>query len=200
MMMAGRCDFRRRKCAMTTRSEILAAARDHFARESYESVGLRDIARDVGVDVALIGRYFGNKEGLFREVLQGHPPSAPEFEVSAQELPAYLASLIISDEGNDGRVHAEKLLIVLRSASSTAAAPIVRERIEADLVRPLAQIIGEPDAEGRSRMLLSVLLGTKVVEAIMATGGMAAGDKDLARKRLERVFTAAIAPDAAPNI
>ena len=198
-MMAGRCDFRRRKCAVTTRSEILAAARAHFAREPYESVGLRDIARDVGVDVALIGRYFGNKEGLFREVLQGDPPSPPQFDVSSEELPAYLASLIISDDGNDGRVHAEKLLIVLRSASSPVASPIVKERIEADLVGPLANIIGEPDPQGRSRMLISVLLGVKVVEAIMAKDGTDPGDRDRARRRLQRLFAAAIAPDTTPN-
>jgi AcrR family transcriptional regulator len=192
MMMAGRCDFRRRKCAMTTRSEILAAARRHFASESYENVGLRDIARDVGVDVALIGRYFGNKEGLFREVLQSDSPEPPQFDVSSDELPAYLASLVASDDGNSGRVHAEKLLIVLRSASSPVASPLIRERIQADILSPLAKIIGEPNACVRSRMLLSVLLGTKVVEAITATEQMPADDRACMRKGLEKLFAAAV--------
>ena len=193
MMMAGRCDFRRRKCAMTTRSEIFAAARRHFARESYENVGLREIARDVGVDVALIGRYFGNKEGLFREVLQSQPPNPPEFNVSREELPAYLASLIVSDLPDKGQDHPEKLLISLRSASSPIACPIVRERIERDLVGPIAKIIGAPDAEGRARALLAVLLGVKVVDAIMAADSLAVQEKDRFRARLERLFSAAIA-------
>lgn len=192
MVMAGRCDFRRRKCAVTTRSEILAAARQHFASESYENVGLRDIARDVGVDVALIGRYFGNKEGLFREVLQGDSPERPQFDVSAAELPAYLASLVVSDDGTSGRVHAEKLLIVLRSASSPVASPLIRERIQADILTPLARIIGEPNACMRSRMLLAVLLGTKVVEAITATEQMPANDRSCMRQGLEKLFAAAL--------
>lgn len=195
MMMAGRCDFRRRKCAVTTRGEILAAARAHFARESYENVGLREIARDVGVDVALIGRYFGNKEGLFREVLQSHALNPPEFNVSAEELPGYLASLIVSDDEAARQSHPEKLLIALRSASSPVACPIVREGIERDLVVPIAKIIGEPDAEARSRALLAILFGVKVVDAIMAPEGVDPISRDRLRARLEQLFGAAIAHD-----
>lgn len=70
-MTFGEIVARRRKDALTTRAEMLAAARRRFLMESYENVGLRDIARDVGVDVALVSRYFGSKEELFREVLHG---------------------------------------------------------------------------------------------------------------------------------
>src|SRR3546814_12999364 len=59
----------RKRDAAATRAAILAAARERFLRESYDSVGLREIAGDAGVDVALISRYFGGKEGLFREVV-----------------------------------------------------------------------------------------------------------------------------------
>jgi AcrR family transcriptional regulator len=55
--------------AAATRAAILEAATGRFAAESYEQVGMRDIARDVGVDPALISRYFGSKEELFRAVL-----------------------------------------------------------------------------------------------------------------------------------
>lgn len=195
MMMAGRCDFPRRKCAVTTRSEILAAARFHFSRESYESVGLRDIAREVGVDVALIGRYFGNKEGLFREVLESESPEPPRFDVSAADLPAYLASLIVNDGGNSTQVHAEKLLVVLRSASSPVASPLIRERIEKQILKPLAQIIGDPNASARARVLLAMLLGTKVVEAITATEQASADERSCMRHKLEELFAAVIARD-----
>src|SRR3546814_17701507 len=61
----------RKRDATATRAAILTAARDRFIRDSYDSVGLRDISNGAGVDVALIGRYFGGKEGLFPEVLTG---------------------------------------------------------------------------------------------------------------------------------
>lgn len=41
-----------------TRDRILNAAILRFARSSYESVGLRDIAADAGVDVAYVHRLF----------------------------------------------------------------------------------------------------------------------------------------------
>src|SRR3546814_12614348 len=55
----------RKRDAIATRAAILTAARDRFLRDSYDSVGLRDIAKGAGVAVAVIGRYFGGKEGRF---------------------------------------------------------------------------------------------------------------------------------------
>ena len=111
-MTPGHIIARRRKCAFTTRSEILCAARRRFLAESYENVGLRDIAGDVGVDVALVSRYFGSKDALFREVMRGES-DGPKFrpEVGAEELPAYLVSLIASKDDCSQREHVEKLLI-----------------------------------------------------------------------------------------
>ena len=48
-----------------TKAAILAAARTRFAAEGYRSASLRAVARDVGVDAALVVRYFGSKPGLF---------------------------------------------------------------------------------------------------------------------------------------
>lgn len=47
--------------AEATRAAILIAARERFARESYDDVGMRDVAGDVGVDAALVSRYFGSR-------------------------------------------------------------------------------------------------------------------------------------------
>ena len=48
-----------------TKAAILAAARTRFAAEGYRSASIRAVARDVGVDAALVVRYFGSKPGLF---------------------------------------------------------------------------------------------------------------------------------------
>ena len=63
------CPGPRPRNAAATRTAILEAARDRFAAESYDDVGMRDIARDVGVDAALISRYFGSKDDLFLAAL-----------------------------------------------------------------------------------------------------------------------------------
>jgi len=53
-----------------TRNAILGAARSRFARSSYSDVGLRAISCDAGVDVALVGRYFGSKKKLLEVAWQ----------------------------------------------------------------------------------------------------------------------------------
>ncbi len=45
------------------------AAGSHFAARGYEATGLRQIASDAGVDVALISYHFGGKLGLWKAVV-----------------------------------------------------------------------------------------------------------------------------------
>jgi AcrR family transcriptional regulator len=49
-----------------TRAAILAAAIARFAADGYERATIRAIARDAGIDPAMVMRYYGSKEGLFR--------------------------------------------------------------------------------------------------------------------------------------
>src|SRR5260370_39813602 len=51
--------------ASQTRADILSAARRRFAEEGFERTTLRAVAADVGVDAALVIRYFGSKQDLF---------------------------------------------------------------------------------------------------------------------------------------
>ena len=51
-----------------TRDELLAAARRRFGSEGYERTTIRAIAADVGVDAALVSRYFGSKQELFAAI------------------------------------------------------------------------------------------------------------------------------------
>ena len=45
----------------------MSAARRRFGTEGYERTTLRAVAADVGVDAALVIRYFGSKQDLFAE-------------------------------------------------------------------------------------------------------------------------------------
>jgi len=64
--------------ASQTRADILSAARRRFATEGYEGTTLRAVAAEVGVDAALVIRYFGSKEDLFA--------AAAEFAIVAGPL------------------------------------------------------------------------------------------------------------------
>jgi AcrR family transcriptional regulator len=49
----------------TTRARIIEAARERFRKEGYERATIRKVARDAGIDPALVMRYFESKRGLF---------------------------------------------------------------------------------------------------------------------------------------
>ncbi|MFC6932138.1 helix-turn-helix domain-containing protein [Actinomadura yumaensis] len=55
----------RRPGPTETREAILASARELFAEKGYDGASLRAIAREAGVDPALVHHFFGNKEGVF---------------------------------------------------------------------------------------------------------------------------------------
>ncbi len=158
----------KKRDAIATRATILSAARDRFLRESYASVGLRDIAGDAGVDVALISRYFGGKEGLFRDVLlHGKEEGLFRQPLTAAEVPAYLAQLVVEDADEDRQYRMEMFIVMLRSASSPKAGEIIRDLVHQDILGPLAEILGDEHAELRANMLLAVLMGIGVLRTIM---------------------------------
>jgi len=53
---------------MNKKESILNAGAKLFARRSYNSVGIRDIASEARVNSAMISYYFGGKVGLLREI------------------------------------------------------------------------------------------------------------------------------------
>jgi AcrR family transcriptional regulator len=53
-----------------TRGAILAAARRGFGEVGYQGTTIRGVARDAGVDPALVHHYFGSKDELFAAALE----------------------------------------------------------------------------------------------------------------------------------
>jgi AcrR family transcriptional regulator len=180
--------------AAATRQAILDSARRHFAREGYDNVGLREIAGDAGVDPALVCRYFGGKEQLLKEAVRGDTP--PLFEgLAAADLPAHLAGLLLEDAGEGCGTAAEqteRLLILLRSASSPKASEIVREAAGEDILRPIAALLDGPGAYVRAGLSLAVLMGVGMLRSALAAAPLRGADERELRRALERLFEAAL--------
>jgi AcrR family transcriptional regulator len=85
----------RRRDRAATCAALLAAAQRRFAHEGYDAVSVRDVAGDVGVDAALVFRYFGSKAGLLREATS----PAPTENRAGDALPARLLHAVLPDEG-----------------------------------------------------------------------------------------------------
>lgn len=177
--------------AAATREAILLAAKQRFLADSYDAVALREIAGDVGVDVSLIGRYFGSKEQLFRAVLRHGKAKLEDAEMSAADLPAYMASLAVPDADGDCG-HIERLQIILRSASSPKASEIVRSAFQEDVLHPIARLLPGEEAEMRATLAMSVLSGTTIMRAIMGVHTYAQCDCTSMRDDLEELLRVAL--------
>src|SRR5688500_18935618 len=67
----------RRPGPTTARDAIAEAARRQFAELGYDRATLRGIADEAGVDPALVVRFYGSKDALFRDVM-ALPPGVAE--------------------------------------------------------------------------------------------------------------------------
>ena len=153
--------------AEATRAAILTAARKRFARYSYEDVGMRDIAGDVGVDAALVSRYYGSKEDLFVTVLDHCGDGHDLMEGDRATFGDRVAREVIFDTVDDGKL--EHTLVLLRSIGSSKAIELVRRTSHECFFGPFEEWIGGEDAAVRARLAASFIMGMSVSREI--TGG-----------------------------
>lgn len=98
-----------------TKLRIQQAAAKLFASRSFETVSTRAIAKEAGVDAALIHHYFGSKEGLFQAVL------------NAAIRPEQLEALVVSESPDDwGRQLVRAADKVWTSPAAPALKAVVR--------------------------------------------------------------------------
>ncbi|MDP3802950.1 TetR/AcrR family transcriptional regulator [Brevundimonas sp.] len=153
--------------AEATRAAILTAARERFARESYDDVGMRDIAGDVGVDAALVSRYFGSKEDLFTSVLDSCENGAELMEGDRADFGRRVAHEAIYEAKSDSKL--KGLLVLLRSVGSTKAMELVQRTGNERFFNPFAEWVGGSDGAVRARLAAAFVMGMAVSREI--TGG-----------------------------
>lgn len=154
------CPGPRPRNAAATRTAILDAARERFAAESYDDVGMRDIARDVGVDAALISRYFGSKDDLFLAALDSCGDGSALMQGEKADFGRRVAQEIVFEPKK-----AEKLKgmsIMLRSIGSAKAAEMVQSSCTQRFFGPLEDWLSGPDATVRARLLAGFIMGMSI--------------------------------------
>ena len=155
----------RRPGPTTTREAIAEAARRQFAELGYDRATLRGIAGEAGVDAALVVRFYGSKDALFREVM-ALPPAVAEAMAALADGPTAtvgrrLAEVIVGMLENP---RSRSVVIGrIRSASSHPdAAALVRETVTRDIGRLVAALT---DDEPETR---AVLVGSQIVGLALA--------------------------------
>lgn len=152
--------------AQDTRGRILEAALLRFAQHSYEETKLRDIAADVGIDVALVHRTFGSKERLFAEVVIIAFQPRQLFAGERSELPARLAARLLEPSLDQALRVVDPLDILVRNLLSPEAIPILRGALARDVVEPLASKLDDPSPQ-RAALLAACLAGIGIFRHVL---------------------------------
>lgn len=149
----------------STRELILQAAILRFSKASYEEVGLRDIAADVGVDVAYVHRCYGSKERLFAETIT----SLFQTRRFLQDNRVDLASAMTRRAFNRGPPTSDEVApfeVIVRSLMSPAAAPVLRDFIRKEVIDPLATKLGHSDNR-RTSVIVALLVGVDILRNVL---------------------------------
>lgn len=148
-----------------TKERIQQAAAELFAARSFDNVTTRAIAREAGVDAALIHHYFGSKEGLFNAVLST--------AISAEQLEAELAMESSDTWGRSLVLVAER---IWTSPAGPALAATVRRAIagKSSVMRDfvtrtiLDRIVAHLECPEPERRLRAALVGSQMAGMNMA--------------------------------
>jgi AcrR family transcriptional regulator len=167
----------RARNAQETTADILAAARSRFGSDGYERTTLRAIAADVGVDAALVIRYFGSKQDLFaaaaeftldRPDLSGVDPD----DVAAVLLPSFFA---VWEEDTT-------FVALLRAAMTSATATETMRQVFASQVAPVLAAVTPDNPAQRAGLMGAFIIGLATTRYVLANPAVA----DLSHDELVR--------------
>jgi AcrR family transcriptional regulator len=163
-------DFMARKSApqptASTRDRILDAAVLRFARHSYEETKLRDIASDVGVDVAYVHRCFCSKQHLFAEALTATTQFDRILASAGDDLAGALARKIVTRNAAANANEVEPLDIVIRSLCSAEATDVMRKFMLRDVIGPISRKLDD-SATRRAALITAFLAGVSTFRNVL---------------------------------
>ncbi len=152
----------RTRNAIQTRADILAAARLRFGSDGYERTTLRAVAADVGVDPALVIRYFGSKQDLFA--------AAAEFTLDLPDLTA-----VHPDDVADALLPSffavweedATFVALLRAAMTSPTAAATMRRIFATQVAPKLAAVTPDHPAQRAGMMGAFVVGLATARYVL---------------------------------
>lgn len=167
-----------------TRAALLDAARIAFTQSGYDGAGVRAIAGRVGVNAALINRYFGSKAELFAEVVADSFTVGDLLVGERATLGPRLARFLVGRRAGAAE-RFDPTLVLLRSAASAEATPVLQAALAEQVVAPLAAWLGGADAHARAHAVVALLFGVALTRDVL---GADAGDREATVRHLGGAF------------
>lgn len=169
----------RRPGGADTRGEILAAARTVFAAQGFERSSLRAIAREAGVDPALVHHYFDGKTDLFAQVYAPDLDLRPDIRhllAELEELPReehadhFLRRFVeVGDSANP-----ESYRTLVRGFFDGPPGTFGPVRLLSGPVTDHLTALGQPDAGLRGILSSALLAGVGLTRWILAAPAVCA--------------------------
>jgi AcrR family transcriptional regulator len=153
----------RTRNAQETTADILAAARTRFGTDGYERTTLRAVAADVGVDPALVIRYFGSKQDLFAAAAE-FTLDLPDLstvdpdDVAQALLPSFFA--VWEDDTT--------FVALLRAAMTSPTAADTMRQVFAAQVAPALAAITPDNTPQRAGLMGAFIIGLATTRYVLA--------------------------------
>ena len=190
-MSSGNARVGRRPGGPDTRGEILKAARESFADKGFTATSLRAVAREAGVDAALVHHYFDSKDELFIESMalpvDPRQVAAHVLDGPPEQIGRRIATVFLGVwESADGQ---QRMKAIFRSVvTSDEVARMMREGITRMILEPVSQTLDVPDAQLRVGMVATQLIGVALARYIVELEPVASADLSTLIDRLAPVL------------
>lgn len=157
-----------RPAGVDTRSDILEAARAAFAAKGYTGTSVRGVAREAGVDPALVYHYFASKPALFfasvrPDAADVEPVLDPQQVVDAvlqgplESLGERWVLMFLTFWDQAGR---DRFRALIHGATSADQAMIpIRQFLAAEILHPIVARLGADEPELRVQLAASQMIG-----------------------------------------
>jgi AcrR family transcriptional regulator len=185
----------RARDADATRADLLHAAMRRFTVLGYERTTTRDIAKDAQVNVSLINRYFGSKDGLFAAVMR---ESATSIAQSVPDEPAdfvdgMLRSMTSGTRPEFGNEH--PLLLLLRDVGEEQVRELRRRGLSGVITGMKQQVSRDEqatthDAALSAELLLAFIAGVITIRTALPKHALATTDPEQLRPVLTHIVSA----------
>ncbi len=181
--MRRRSEESSREDAASTRARLLEAGVEVFARHTYESASVREIATQAGVTVAMVGYHFKGKEGLYlaviehiavrgleligpaqikaREILARSPPDRSALVTAISNV----VRALLQAHSEDGSLDWARILL-REQLNPSHAVDILHDRLTQPYMTVLAELLAALDGrapERRDMIRAFSLLGQAIV-------------------------------------
>lgn len=164
-----------------TRERILNAAIARFAAQSYDAIGMRDVAGDVGIDVAYVHRSFGSKERLFAECLRATLHLGPALAERQGDPIDTLATSVVQKNSKIGALD-----IFVQSCSSPTAARVLKEMAPEVVALVSREFGGVPPV--RMALALALLTGVGILKNVIEMATFAETEEQVLARLITRTL------------